>query len=70
MKVIKTLKKGERYSLDYVYPYLGTIPTSSYHQHEITLEKIHLDDNDSGESILMLETVHIRIETWVHGCRQ
>lgn len=63
--MIKTYKykKGDRPHLDTVYPILGLIPYDAIHQDDIADYQDGMNpDNDSGESVLFLKNVTIKIE--------
>jgi hypothetical protein len=62
--MIKTYKykKGDRPCLDEVYALLGIIPSDAIYQDDIADSKGgHDPDNDSGESVLFLKDVTIKI---------
>lgn len=56
-------KKGDRPVLDQVYDLLGIIPNDAIHQDDIGEPNSDINpDNDSGESILFLKNVTIKID--------
>ena len=64
MKHNYKFKKGDRPPLDEVYAILGIIPQDAIHQDDISDPSRYgfAPDNDSGESILFLKNVTIKID--------
>ena len=56
-------KKGDRPHLDDVYNILSIIPNETYFQHDIADSNPNdtTEENDSGESILFLKNVTIKV---------